>query len=48
MTASTTRPLHLADGEGPALWHLGALITFKATSDDTNHRFWLQEVSGAR
>lgn len=44
---TTTRPYHLAEGEGPALWHLGALLTFKATSDNTGGRLWVQEAFGA-
>lgn len=49
MTSTTAAgPYHLPTGEGPALWHLGALVTFKATSDATGERLWLQEVRGAR
>ena len=48
MPMPSTRPYHLAAGEGPALWHLGALLTFKATSDNTNERLWVQEAYGAR
>lgn len=44
---TTTRPYHLAEGEGPALWHLGALLTFKATSENTGGRLWVQEAYGA-
>jgi len=48
MTIPTTRPYHLAAGEGPALWHLGALLTFKATSDNTHERLWVHEAYAAR
>jgi len=48
MTAPTTSPYHLAAGEGPAVWHLGALITFKALSENTDEQLWLQEAYGAR
>lgn len=44
----TTRPYHVAAGEGPALWHLGGLLTFKATSENTAGRLWVQEALGAR
>jgi quercetin dioxygenase-like cupin family protein len=30
-------------GEGRALWHLGALLTFKALSMETNGQFWAVE-----
>jgi quercetin dioxygenase-like cupin family protein len=42
------KPYHLAAGEGPALWHLGALLTFKATSETTGGRCWVQEALGQR
>lgn len=45
---TSTRPFHLAAGEGPALWHLGALATFKATSDTTGGQLWVQEALGER
>lgn len=48
MTVPTTRPYHLAAGEGPALWHLGALLTFKALSENTDEKLWVQEAYGAR
>lgn len=49
MTIRTTAPAYgLAAGEGPALWHLGALATFKATSETTGGQFWMQEVLGER
>lgn len=45
---SSTRPYHLAADDGPGLWHLGALLTFKATSDATHGQLWVQEAVGAR
>lgn len=45
---TSTRPFHLAAGEGPAIWHLGALATFKATSDTTGGQLWVQEALGER
>ena len=30
-------------GEGRALWHLGALLTFKALGAETNGQFWALE-----
>jgi quercetin dioxygenase-like cupin family protein len=30
-------------GEGRSLWHLGARMTFKALSDETENRFWAVE-----
>jgi quercetin dioxygenase-like cupin family protein len=44
---ATAQPYHLPAGDGPALWHLGALLTFKATSQNTGEQLWLQEVYGA-
>lgn len=29
--------------EGAALWHMGALMVFKATSEETGNAFWLAE-----
>lgn len=43
-----TRPVRRAAGDGPALWHLGALITIKATTEETGGQLWLQEVLGER
>jgi quercetin dioxygenase-like cupin family protein len=49
MTSSShTKPYHLVNGEGPALWHFGGLVSFKATSDNTHGQLWLQEVTGCR
>jgi len=33
----------LADGQGRALWHLGALLTFKALGAETAGQFWAAE-----
>lgn len=45
---TTDHPYLLGAGEGPALWHLGALLRFKATSETTAGRLWLQEAEGER
>lgn len=37
------KPLILKTGQGRALWHLGALLTFKALSAETNGQFWALE-----
>lgn len=44
-TAQTQRPMayKLAAGEGRALWHLGALINFKALGEETGGQFWALE-----
>src|SRR3954447_17720926 len=34
-TQLITQPYHLPRNGGPARWHLGALLTFKATSEQT-------------
>ncbi len=36
-------PIVLGPGEGKALWHLGALMNFKAVSEETAGRFWAVE-----
>jgi quercetin dioxygenase-like cupin family protein len=41
-------PFHIGPGEGPALWHLGALMTFKATGDATGGRLWVKELMAPR
>jgi mannose-6-phosphate isomerase-like protein (cupin superfamily) len=45
MTPMTTapKPYTLAANEGRALWHLGALMTFKALTAETDGRFWAVE-----
>ena len=47
MTGIATTAYHLAANEGPALWHLGGLLTFKATGDTTGGRMWVHEARGA-
>ena len=37
------KPYQLAADEGQAIWHLGALMRFKALGKDTGGRFWLAE-----
>jgi quercetin dioxygenase-like cupin family protein len=46
--SAATRPYHRVSGDGPALWHLGALLTFKATAAETGQQLWLHEVLGER
>jgi quercetin dioxygenase-like cupin family protein len=41
-------PYHLPCDGGPALWHLGALLTFKATSEQTAGRLWAKELLAPR
>lgn len=41
-------PLLAVSGQGRALWHLGALLEFKATGEDTDGRFWLAEQTSAQ
>jgi quercetin dioxygenase-like cupin family protein len=41
-------PLLAVPGQGRALWHLGALLEFKATGEDTDGRFWLAEQTSDR
>lgn len=41
--AEQLRAIVLGPGEGQALWHLGARMTFKATGGQTNDRFWALE-----
>lgn len=37
------KPIDLESGQGRAVWHMGALMVFKATSEDTGNQFWLAE-----
>ena len=39
MNADEPKPIVLGPGEGQPLWHLGALMNFKATSEQTAGRF---------
>ncbi len=41
-------PYHLPNGGGPALWHLGALLTIKATASQTGGRLWAKELLAER
>jgi quercetin dioxygenase-like cupin family protein len=36
-------PFLAAPGKGRAIWHMGALMVFKATSTQTGNQFWLAE-----
>jgi mannose-6-phosphate isomerase-like protein (cupin superfamily) len=38
-----TKAIKLDAQEGRALWHLGALLTFKALGEETNGQFWALE-----
>jgi mannose-6-phosphate isomerase-like protein (cupin superfamily) len=43
MSETVAKPfIHLA-GQGRALWHLGALLEFKALMNETEERFWALE-----
>ena len=37
------KPLDVPAGQGRAIWHMGALMVFKATSAETGNQFWLAE-----
>lgn len=43
-----TVPFQTATGEGRAIWHMGALLQFKAVGAETGGRFWLAEQTSAR
>ena len=47
-THLVTQPYHLPRDGGPALWHLGAVLTFKATSEPTAGRMWAKELLAPR
>jgi len=36
-------PLVLQNGQGRALWHFGALMNFKALTEETNGQYWAVE-----
>lgn len=40
---SEMKPFLTTAEEGRAIWHMGALMLFKATSEQTNNQFWLAE-----
>ncbi|MEV0847251.1 quercetin 2,3-dioxygenase [Streptomyces sp. NPDC049954] len=39
----TLHPFASAATDGDPLWHMGALLNFKATGEDTDGQFWLAE-----
>jgi quercetin dioxygenase-like cupin family protein len=41
-------PSHSAPGDGAAVWHLGMLLTFKATTEATGGRCWIKELDAPR
>jgi quercetin dioxygenase-like cupin family protein len=41
-------PFHTGPGQGAAVWHLGALLTFKATAEATAGRLWAKELLAPR
>ena len=47
-TQLITQPYHLPRDGGPARWHLGALLTFKATGEQTAGRLWAKELLAER
>jgi len=47
-TQLITHPYHLPRDGGPALWHLGAALRFKATSEQTAGRMWAKELTAPR
>lgn len=42
-SSPTPRAFTVAPRQGRALWHLGALITFKALGEETDSQFWALE-----
>lgn len=40
---SEVKPFLAERGEGRAIWHMGALMVFKATSEQTGGGYWLAE-----
>lgn len=46
--AMATTPLVVGPDEGRQLWHLGALLSFKALTEETGGQFWaLEGLAGA-
>ncbi len=43
MTSQVSPPIVLSSESGRALWHLGALLVFKALGEETNGQFWALE-----
>ena len=39
----TVEPFLTEQGQGRAIWHMGALLVFRATSEQTGNQFWLAE-----
>ena len=48
MSETITRPVIQAAGQGRALWHLGALLQFKALMSETDERLWALEGTAGR
>jgi quercetin dioxygenase-like cupin family protein len=42
------RSFALSEKEGNSIWHMGALMTFKAVGSDTGGQFWLAEQTSER
>jgi hypothetical protein len=38
-----TRPYLATPEQGIAMWHVGVLMMFKATSEQTDNQYWLAE-----
>ena len=47
-TQLITQPYHLPRDAGSARWHLGALLTVKATTEQTAGRLWAKELLAER
>jgi hypothetical protein len=47
-TELVTQPDYLLRAGGPAHWHFGALLTLKATSEQTAGRMWAKELVAPR
>lgn len=43
MSDTSMKPYLLQTGQGRALWHLGALLNFKALGEETGGQFWALE-----
>ncbi|WP_020667129.1 cupin domain-containing protein [Amycolatopsis nigrescens] len=37
------KPFDLGSDQGKAIWHMGSLMVFKATSEETGGQYWLAE-----
>src|SRR6267154_1146306 len=40
---SDTKPYLATPEQGVAIWHMGALMQFRATSEQTGNQFWMAE-----